>query len=289
VVDEWEGNVEERQFGCYRYFVDEEFLDLYEIQLAAGRNFSTAYPTDSTESYLLNQSAVNAIGWTPETAIGKTFRDGKVIGVVEDFHFQPMDLKIEPLFMKFRHPANQPVRYGNLAVKLETEDLENTLSFVLSVFKEAAPRLPFEYRFLDESYDQLYASEQRLGKAFTLFTLLALFIACMGLFGLVSYQIVQRTKEIGIRKVLGASSFKLVQLLSSDFLKLVFVALLLAVPIAWYGMQQWLDNFAYRIEIRWWVFLVVAIPALVISLLTIGVQSMWAALANPVEALKEEG
>lgn len=289
VVDEWEGNVEERQFGCYRYFVDEEFLDLYEIPLAAGRNFSTAYPTDSTESYLLNQSAVNAIGWTPETAIGKTFRGGKVIGVVEDFHFQPMDLKIEPLFMKFRHPANQPVQYGNLAVKLETEDLENTLSFILGVFKEAAPRLPFEYRFLDESYDQLYASEQRLGKAFTLFTLLALFIACMGLFGLVSYQIVQRTKEIGIRKVLGASSFKLVQLLSSDFLKLVFVALLLAVPIAWYGMQQWLDNFAYRIEIRWWVFLLVAVPALVISLLTIGVQSMRAALANPVEALKEEG
>lgn len=288
IIDQWEGNEGERKFGCYRYFVDGEFLDLYEIPLLAGRNFSPAYPTDSTESYLLNRSAVNAIGWTPETAIGKTFRDGKVIGVVEDFHFQPMDLKIEPLYMKFRHPANQPVGYGNLAVKLGSGDLENTLSFVLGVLKDVAPRIPFEYRFLDESFDQLYASEQRLGKAFSIFTLLALFIACMGLFGLVSYQIVQRTKEIGIRKVLGASALRLVQLLSSDFLILVFIALVLAVPVAWYAMQQWLNNFAYRIEIEWWVFLLVAVPALSISLLTVGVQSMRAALANPVECLKDE-
>jgi putative ABC transport system permease protein len=173
-------------------------------------------------------------------------------------------------------------------VKLDTEDLDNTLSFVLGIFKNIAPRTPFEYRFLDESFDQLYASEKRLGQAFTLFTFLALFIACIGLFGLVSYQIVQRTKEIGIRKVLGASSLTLVELLSKDFLKLVTIALILAIPIAWYAMHQWLNNFAYRIEIHWWVFLLVALPALCIPLFTVGVQSLRAALANPIEALKEE-
>ncbi|PHN05278.1 ABC transporter permease [Flavilitoribacter nigricans] len=286
IVDQWEGNDKTQNLYCYRYFVDEEFLDLYEIPLAAGRNFSTAFPTDSTQSYLLNESAVQAIGWTPETAIGKSFRDGQVIGVVEDFHFQPMDLKIEPLFLKFRHPQNQPTRFGNLAVKLNTDDLQHTLAFVLGVFERAAPRTPFEYRFLDASYDQLYASEKRLGQAFSIFTFLALFIACMGLFGLVSFQIVQRTREIGIRKVLGASALKLVELLSKDFLRLVAIALLLAVPIAWLAMQRWLDGFAYRIEIKWWVFLLVALPALIISLLTVGLQSLRAARANPVESLQ---
>lgn len=288
IIDEWEGNDQERNLHCYRHFVDENFLDLYEIPLVTGRNFSTAYPTDSTQSYMLNEAAVKAIGWTPETAIGKTFREGQVIGVVKDFHFQPMDLKIEPLFIQFRHPENQPITFGNLAVKLETEDLDNTLSFFLGVLNDIAPRTPFEYRFLDESFDQLYTSEKRLGQAFTIFTFLALFIACIGLFGLVSYQIVQRTKEIGIRKVLGASALTLVELLSKDFLKLVTIALVLAIPIAWYGMQQWLDNFAYRIDIKWWVFLIVAIPALGICLLTVGIQSLRAALVNPIESLKEE-
>lgn len=288
IIDEWEGNDQERNLHCYRHFVDEHFLDLYEIPLAAGRNFSTAYPTDSTQSYILNEAAVAAIGWTPETAIGKTFREGQVIGVVKDFHFQPMDLQIEPIFIMFRHSKNQPSTVGNLSVKIEADDPDNTLAHILGVFKNIAPRTPFEYRFLDESYDQLYTSEKRLGQAFTIFTLLALFIACIGLFGLVSYQIVQRTKEIGIRKVLGASSMTLVELLSKDFLKLVTIALILSIPIAWYAMYQWLNNFAYRIEIKWWVFLLVAIPALGVCLLTVGIQSLRAAWANPIEALQEE-
>lgn len=288
IVSEWEGNHEERDLYCYRYFVDEHFLDLYEIPVAAGRNFSPAYPTDSTESYLLNETAVHAIGWTPQTAIGKTFRGGKVIGVVKDFHFQPMDLKIEPLFIKFRHPDNQPVNFGSIAMKVQSGELEKTLAFIRGVFEDAVPRTPLEFRFLDESFEQLYSAEKRLGLIFNVFTGLSLFIACLGLFGLVSYQIVQRTKEIGIRKVLGASAATLVTLLSKDFLRLVAIALILAIPLAWYGMQQWLNNFAYRIEIKWWVFLVVIVPALTISLLTVGIQSLRAALSNPVEALKEE-
>lgn len=288
ITREWEGNSGERNMPCYRYYVDEDFLDLYEIPLLAGRNFSTAFPTDSTESYILNESAIKTIGWTPEMAIGKTFREGRVIGVVRDFHFQPMDLKIEPLFMKFRSKQNHRSTYGNLAVKLEMNDLENTLTYVLGVFKEFAPRVPFEYQFLDESFNQLYDSEKRLGQAFTLFTLLALFIATLGLFGLVSYQIVQRLKEISIRKVLGASSFSLVELLSKDFIRLMFIALLLAIPLAWYGMRQWLNGFAYRVDIQWWIFLLVGSLALIGSLLTVGLQSLQAARTNPVEALKDE-
>jgi putative ABC transport system permease protein len=288
IVDQWEGNDQQRDLYCYRYFVDEEFLDLYEIPLAAGRNFSSAYPTDSTQSYLLNETAVKAVGWTPETAIGKTFRDGRVIGVVQDFHFQPMDLQIEPLFMKFRDARNQPLRSGNVAMKVQGEDLGATLAYIRKTFKDAAPRTPFDFQFLDESFEGLYDSQKRLGQVFNIFTALALFIACLGLFGLVSYQIVQRTKEIGIRKVLGASAAGLVGLLSKDFLKLVGIALAIAIPLAWYAMQQWLNNFAYRIEIRWWIFLLVIVPALLIAFLTVGVQSLRAALANPVEALQEE-
>ena len=284
IVDQWEGNDKQNNFYCYRYYVDEHFLDLFEIPLVAGRNLSPEFPTDSTESYLLNQAAVQAIGWTPETALGKSFNGGRVVGVVKDFNFQPMKLGIEPLYLRFRRPD----RYGYMSVKLEMDDLEKTLSYIRSAFMDAEPKAPFEYHFLDDSFEQLYAAEKRLGLVFNIFTFLALFIACIGLFGLVSYQIAQRGKEISIRKVLGASAIRLVELLSMDFLRLVLVALVLAVPIAWYAMHRWLDHFAYRIEIRWWVFLLVAGPSLAVALLTVGIQSYRAALANPVEALKDE-
>lgn len=288
IVDAWDGNQKERNLYCYRYFVDESFLDLFEIPLVAGRGLSTAFSTDSTGSVLLNESAVRAIGWTPEAAIGKSFNGSHVVGVVQDFHFQPMDQRIEPMCIRFRHPNNQWMRNGYLSVKLEADGQDKTLNHILAVLKKVAPKTPFQYQFLDQSYAQQYDAESRLGRAFNLFTFLALFIACMGLFGLVSYQIVQRTRELGIRKVLGAPALKLVTLLSRDFVKLVVIALVLAVPIAWFAMQQWLDHFAYRIEIRWWVFFLVAVPALGVSFFTVGLQSWLAAIANPVESLKED-
>ncbi|MEM6844412.1 MAG: ABC transporter permease [Bacteroidota bacterium] len=287
IVDKWEGNDGQREFFCYRNYVDYDYLDLFEIELLAGRNFSSDYATDSIDSYILNKSAVKAIGWTPESAIGKGFREGQVVGVVKDFHFQPMDLSIEPLWMMLRLENNYGSN-GNISIKVSTDDLENTLAYVQQTFKSIAPSVPFEYHFLDESYNQLYQAEQRLGQAFTIFTMLALLIACIGLFGLVSYNVVQRTKEIGIRKVLGASVLAIVELLSKDFLKLVVVALVLATPIAWYAMQQWLNDFAYRIDIPWWVFILVAMFAIGISVLTVSFQSIRAALANPVDSLRNE-
>jgi len=288
IIQKWEGNSGEEEFYCYRNYVDYHFLDLYEIGLIEGRNFSLAHPTDSTSSYILNESAVDAIGWTPEAAIGKGFREGRVIGVVKDFHFQPMDLKIEPLFMMLRTDSTNYGNYGNIAMKVEMDDLENTLAHVRQTFKNIAPAIPFEYHFLDESFDKLYESEQRLGKAFTIFTILALLIACIGLFGLVSYTVVQRTKEIGIRKVLGASVVNIVELLSKDFLKMVIIALVLAGPIAWYAMRQWLNDFAYRIDIQWWVFVLAAVGAIGVSVLTVSFQSVRAALANPINSLRNE-
>ena len=287
-VNQWEGNDNEEIIYCYRHFVDDHFLDLYEMEMLEGRNFSPDYPTDSSNSYILNESAVAAIGWTPTSAIGKGFRNGQVIGVVKDFHFQPMDLKIEPMFMMLRTAQNSFANYGNISIKLEMDELDHTLAHIQQTFKNITPGLPYELHYLDESFNQLYESEQRLGQAFNIFTALALFIACVGLFGLVSHSIVQRAKEIGIRKVLGASASHIVRLLSKDFLRLVTGAVIIAIPVSWYVMQQWLQNYAYRIDLEWWIFVFAGMGAVMIAFLTISTQTLKAANTNPVECLRDE-
>jgi len=285
VVDTWEGNAKERTMHTYRFYVDHNFIDLFEIELVEGRNFSPEIPTDSSATYILNESAVKAIGW--ESAVGKQFRDGKVIGVVKDFHFQPFDLAIEPLFMTFISDSNRS-RFGNIAMKIRMDDLDNTVAHIQNTMKTLIPQFPFEVQFMDEAYNDIYQAEQRFGKAFNIFTLLALFIACMGLFGLISHQVLQRTKEIGIRKVLGASVSNIVTLLSKDFLKLIIIAFVIAIPISYYFMQQWLEDFAYRIEISWWIFVLTGATAIGIALLTVSFQSVKAAIANPIESLRNE-
>jgi len=287
-VDQWEGNKGEQSIYCYRNYVDHNFLDLFEMELVAGRNFSPAISTDSTQSYLLNESAIAALGWTPSSAIGKSFRTGKVIGVVKDFHFQPMDQGIEPQFMMFRAEANNDTDIGNVILKVKMDDLENTLAHIEATFKQVAPNLPVTYRFLDESLAQLYESEQRLGYAFNIFTVLAILIAAIGLFGLVSHSVVQRTKEIGIRKILGASATSIVQLLSKDFLLLVLASTVIATPVAWYLMQKWLQGFAYRVELQWWIFLLAGLVVIVIAMVTVSIQSLKAAWLNPVDSLQRE-
>lgn len=283
IVDTWEGNPKERQLPIYRSYVDHNFLDLFEMELLEGRNFSLSSPTDTIPKYILNEAAVKAIGW--ESAVGKQFRDGQVIGVVKDFHFQPLDLNIEPLFMTLHSNSS---RFGRIAFKIQMDDVENTVAHIQSTMKSLVPQYPFDVQFMDEAYNKMYESEQRFGKAFNLFTLLALFIACMGLFGLISHQVVQRTKEIGIRKVLGASVNSIVSLLSKDFLKLIMIAFVIAIPITYYAMNQWLENFAYRIQISWWVFALTGFAAISIAFLTISFQSMKAAIANPIESLRNE-
>ncbi|MEM9849225.1 MAG: FtsX-like permease family protein, partial [Bacteroidota bacterium] len=285
VVNTWEGNPSEKQLPIYRFFVDHNYLDVFEIELVEGQNFAPNTSTDTTAKYILNQSAVKAIGW--ESAVGKQFRDGQVVGVVKDFHFQPFDLRIEPLYMTLHNNSNRS-RFGRIALKMDMEEVESTLAYLQNTMKTILPQYSYDVQFLDEAYQRMYESEQRIGKAFNIFTLLALFIACMGLFGLMSHQVLQRTKEIGIRKVLGASVSSLVALLSKDFLRLIIIAFVIAIPITYYAMNQWLENFAYRIHISWWVFALTGFGAIGIALLTVSVQSVKAALANPVKSLRNE-
>ncbi len=285
IVHEWEGNDKRTDLFIYNNHVDYDFMDLFQIKLKEGRNFSPYYPIDSAESYILNESAVKALGW--QAAVGKQFKGGKVIGVVKDFHFLPLGLTIKPLFLTLRN-STDAFNTDYIAIKLKTGNLENTLDHIQRTVKSLLPQYSFEYRFMDEAYTQLYQSEKRLGQTFALFTLLALFIACMGLFGLISQQVVQRTKEIGIRKVLGASVVSIAALLSQDFLRLVSVSILIASPLAWYAGDKWLQDFAYKIDIEWWVFALAGGLAVLIALLTVSFQSIKAALADPVKSLRSE-
>ena len=286
LVEEWEGNTDKRHISVYRMYVDENYLDLFEIPLIAGRGLRVEQPEDSIRSYVLNETAIKQIGWDAASAIGKQFRGGQVVGVVKDFHFQRLSLDIEPLF--FTNIRKRYNSYGKIAIKVGTNNLESTLAHIQKTVKSQIPNLPYEHIFMDDAFNNLYTAERNFGRAFNIFTFLALFIACIGLLGLVSHHVVQRTKEIGIRKVLGASTFGIVSLLAKDFLKLVFLALIIAIPIAWYGMQLWLEDFAYRINIQWWVFLLVGLATLLLAFLTIGTKSLKVAMANPIQSIRNE-
>ncbi|MEO0877191.1 MAG: FtsX-like permease family protein, partial [Bacteroidota bacterium] len=283
-AEEWEGNEAQAELSIYRNYVDPHFVDLFEMELVEGRSFSAEHQTNSIRSYLLNESALAALGWT--SAVGKQFRKGQVIGVVKDFHFQPFNLSIKPLFLAMQKPntADQ----GHVILKVKMAEIEETLAFVQETMKSILPQAPFEYGFLDESYAELYGAEIRLGKVFSIFTLLALLIACLGLFGLITNQVLQRRKEIGIRKVIGATLSNIVMLLSKDFLRLVILATLIAFPLAWWGTNRWLDDFVYHIEARWWIFALAGLTILFVALLTVGFQSARAAMANPIQSLKTE-
>ena len=269
---------------------DHDFVTTYGIPMAAGRNFSRDYATDTT-SFLLNEAAIHALGMrTPQEAIGKNFKyadiKGKVIGVTADFHFESLHQNIVPLIFVLAQPSQNP--YSKISIKIAGNDLPAAIAHLEKTWKAFLPEVPFEYTFLDAKFDQLYQSEQRQGTLFTTFACIAIFIACLGLLGLSAFAITQRIKEIGIRKVLGASVGGIVGLLSTDFLKLVAIAAVIAFPIAWYVMHNWLRDFAYRISIQWWVFLVAGILASAVALLTVGFQAIKAAIANPVKSLRSE-
>ena len=284
-VDSWEGNNNNNQLFVYRGYVDYDFMDLFEMELVEGRGFSREFATDSAQAYVLNESAIKKLGW--KTAVGKKFNDGFVIGVVKDFHLQTFDLAIEPLFLTM-HRDGWNRKHGQVILKVDMEDYKTTRSFITKTMNSIAPLAIYNVHFMEDSYAQLYKSETRLGKAFTIFSLLALFIAAIGLIGLVSFQVLQRTKEIGIRKVLGSSAMGIVQLLTKDFLKLVIIAMVISIPIGYYLMHHWLESYAYSIQIQWWVFVVVGASILGISFITISLQSLRAAATNPVKSLRTE-
>jgi putative ABC transport system permease protein len=272
--------------------IDHDFIKTYNIPIVAGRDFSRDYATDSS-SFLLNIAATRVLGIkTPQDMIGKNFGyggvKGKVIGVMGDFNFESMHQQIVPMIMIMPASRQAGGSFNNISIKIAGNDISGALSTLERTWKTFLPQVPFEYSFLDEKFDQLYKSEQKQGSLFTCFAGIAIFIACLGLLGLSAFSISQRIKEIGVRKVLGASTGNIVGLLSRDFLKLVAIAALIAFPIAWYTMHNWLRDFAYRISIQWWVFLVAGFLAAGVALVTISFQAIRAALANPVKSLRSE-
>jgi putative ABC transport system permease protein len=267
------------------YGVDYDYLATMRMRLIQGRFFSEKFATDSSAA-LLNEAAVLALGWEKDP-IGRKFFDNRnnelhVIGVLKDFHYEKVDQKIGPLFMRLGN------NYGAMAVKIKTDDIAGLLASVKETWNNFTPEAALSYSFLDERFAEAYRTDQRLSKIVAIFAGLAIIVACLGLFGLVTFTAHQRTKEIGVRKVLGASISSIMLLLSKDFLKLVLVANIIAWPLAWWGMHQWLQDFAYRMDINWWIFALAGLAAVVIALLTVSFQALKAALANPVNALRNE-
>ncbi|WP_234736843.1 ABC transporter permease [Tellurirhabdus bombi] len=294
LLDSWDSYVMKgdslvpTRMGLKSLSVDHEFIPTYGMELAAGRNFSRAYTTDDTAAFILNETAVRELGWkSPQEAIGKAFgygsRRGQVVGVTKDFHFESLHQALVPVVMLLN--AGQS-RW--LSIHVAPGSLQNGLTHIENTWKKYYPERPYSYEFLDQRFGRLYVREQTQQTLFGIFAGIAILISCLGLFGLSMFMAEQRTKEIGVRKVLGASVSSLVILFSRDFLKLVVIALLLASPLAWYIMNHWLTSFAYRTSIHWSVFAVAGMAALLIALLTISFQSIKAALMNPVKSLRAE-
>jgi putative ABC transport system permease protein len=273
-----------------QYRVDEAYIPTLGMEMAQGRNFSRDFPTDSS-AMIINEAAARALGWEKNAIGRKITRFGAtptdrityvVIGVVKDFHFRSLHEKISPLLMLRGENS------GNILVKVKTEDVAGLLASVQQQWNRFSPIAPFTYSFLDERFSATYQAEKRIGRIMGIFAGLTIFIACLGLFGLATFTTRQRTKEIGIRKVLGASVSGIATMLSKDFLQLVLVANVIAWPLAWWAMNRWLQDFAYRIEMSWWVFGLAGVLALLIALLTVSYQAIKAALANPVKSLRTE-
>lgn len=271
------------------YEIDFDFIPNYHINVVSGRAFSRDYPVDSTQSLMVNEAAAHLYGYAnSQDIVGKRFdlwgRQGTVIGVVQDFNYQSLHHKVEPLVLRYA-PLGA---LGKLSLHLKTTNLPETIDQLKRIWNQLAPQRPFLYSFLDESFNKQYEADIRFGQVFSIFSGLAILIACLGLFGLATYSTKKRFKEIGVRKVLGASIGAIVTLLSSDFIKLVLIAILIASPIAWWAMNKWLQNFAYHIEIQWWMFVLAGTLALAIALLTVSFQAIKAAIANPVDSLRDE-
>ena len=278
------------QFDLISYMVDDDFVTTLGLKIVQGRGFSEDFGADA-DGVILNESAVQRFGW--KHAIGKTITypskgDYKVIGVMKDFNFLTLNQPILPFALFHRASESYTIPDSYIVVRIQRDNLANTLIVLESEWKTLAPDAPFEYSFLDENIEREYQGEQRLGKIFLIFAGLAIVIACLGLLGLAAYTAEKRTKEIGVRKTLGASTARLLLLLTTDFAKWVLVANCVAWPVAWYVMNKWLQSFAYRVEIGFEVFLLAGATALVVALATVTYQALKAATANPVEALKYE-
>lgn len=282
MINSMPGNNDKTSLAIYQIATEYNYLDVFGIQLVAGRNFSKE--RNDEKSFLINETAAKAMGWSAEEALGKEFYQDEsktIIGVVKDFHMHSMHLPIQPLMIRLSD------RGSYFSLKINHENVPATLAAIEKTFKESSP-YPFEYQFMEDNFNQLYQSETKLGEIFGFFTLISMLIASLGLFGLAAFLSAQRTKEIGVRKVLGASVQSIVLLLSKNFLKLVVIVFVVAIPIGWYVMHQWLQDFAYRINLAWWIFGLAGTLAFIIAFISIGYQSIKSASANPVDSLKFE-
>lgn len=267
---------------------DDGFIPAYDMKMAAGRNFSKAFGTDSN-NFIINEAAVRSLGLkTSQNGIGQDITygevSGKIIGIVKDFHFESLHQRITPLIL--RSAASDGYRV--MSVKINSRNVTAAINSLRTTWQQYLPETPFDVSFLDDKFRQLYESEQQQGNLFTIFSCIAIFIACLGLFALSAFTIAQRVKEIGVRKVLGATVPQIVLQLSRDFLWLVVISAVIAIPLAGWAMQEWLADFAFHTELSWWMFAAAGITALIIAFVTISFQSVKAALANPVKSLRTE-
>ncbi|MEO6633926.1 MAG: FtsX-like permease family protein, partial [Mucilaginibacter sp.] len=275
--------------------MDEDFIRTMQLKIIAGTDYNQTdvLQIDTTNggknfqySFMLNETAAKALGWTPQEAIGKQLSKGslgRVKAVVKDFNFKSFHDPIGPLLIFLDHFQTQ-----KMFVRIDGQNTSAAIHRIEQIWKSRVPERPFSYKFLDDDYDAMYRSEQRTAGVFTTFSALAIMLACLGLFAVTAYAVVQRTKEIGIRKVLGATIPNIITLISKDFLGLVIIATIIASPIAWFMAHSWLEDFAYRVNIQWWIFIVAGAASLLVAAVTVSIQAIKAALANPVKSLKSE-
>jgi len=281
----WEGKDPKSQVVFPSMYVSEDFINVFQMKILNGRSFSKSFKGDSS-NYIVNEKALQVMGMNVSNAVGKplSFQDSKgtIIGVVKDFNFKPIQQPIEPLVLCLN-------RYGGtVVVRTHPGSTEATIKALEKISRQLNPAYPFSYNFLDKDLANLYRGEQRLGMLFNIFAVLAIFISCMGLYGLSAFMAEQRTKEIGVRKVLGASVFNIVFLLSTNFTRLILISMAIAIPLSWFAINNWLEGFAYRIHVSWIIFLVASLTALLIAWATVSYESIKAAISNPVKSLRTE-
>ena len=288
----------EKEYSVNLFIGDPDYIKTLGIRLIAGRDFSREMATDVSEAFIINETAVQVFGFkTPQEAIGhplnwkewspvdslKPIKKGKVMGVVKDFHYKSLHEKVSASVIQ-----QYPQVTFKVAVKLKTADMSGSIAYIRNLWDKFSPGYPLDYKFLDESYGKMYKNEEKLSSLLWLFSIMAIVVGCMGLFALAALSAEERTKEIGIRKVLGASALQIMGLLSKSFLALVLLACVIALPVAWLAMNKWLEDYAYRSPIEWWVFLLALLLTACISLITISYQTIKAAVMNPVKALRTE-